>query len=617
MSAVMRERRHCIKLQNDMPRAAKRASPEIHTVLTLELVKRLAGPTYFKRGEKYFEEGTVRNLMEWNGTITAVSRGTDDYRVRFTLDGRELEYDCSCPVGKDGGFCKHCVAVAIAWLDARRKGAVSHGGLDTLSAMLGAMQPAELVQIIIEEAARNPALRNRLLAGSMKELTEEAGLEEWLATIDRITEVDVDHVDYDRAIFHEELEKLVEMLARLAKRKESAAMAVELIERAIDRLDDLILQIESPQEEIGDTLADLSELHLTACRVARPDPVALAERLFQRELEQTWETIDSAYETYGVVLGAEGRRHYRMLAESEWEKIPPVKSESVRAYNEREERLRTIMESLARSSRDVEDVARIREKYLTNISDYLDLAYLYKKAGNDMKAIEVAERGRKEFADSAAIDLREFLIKEYTRLGMHDQHMKLLLDLFKHSPSLESYMEVKKRAEKMGVWKEWREKTLAVARKGAARPARRGRKPASVAENNSLIVEILLWEKDADAAWQEAIEGDCSDPLWRELAAACEKSRPDDAIAIYQTLIEKWTESWQQYENVIELLERLEQIMRSADRDAEFVEYLDEIRTTGSRKRKLMELIEEAFPSGARATARQTPPPPRRGIKKR
>jgi uncharacterized Zn finger protein len=36
-------------------------------------------------------------------------QGTRPYRVELWIEEGDLEYSCTCPVGADGEFCKHCV----------------------------------------------------------------------------------------------------------------------------------------------------------------------------------------------------------------------------------------------------------------------------------------------------------------------------------------------------------------------------------------------------------------------------------------------------------------------------------------------------------------------------
>ena len=55
--------------------------------------------------------------------LTAVVEGTTAYsvRVRVSDDPNGLDGACTCPVGDGGGFCKHCVAAALAWLEQRER----------------------------------------------------------------------------------------------------------------------------------------------------------------------------------------------------------------------------------------------------------------------------------------------------------------------------------------------------------------------------------------------------------------------------------------------------------------------------------------------------------------
>jgi uncharacterized Zn finger protein len=77
----------------------------------------MAGTRSFERGEDYFGNRQVVAIAEHNGTITAKVQGTQLYRVKLWIDKGELEYSCTCPVGEDGEFCKHCVAVGLTWLE--------------------------------------------------------------------------------------------------------------------------------------------------------------------------------------------------------------------------------------------------------------------------------------------------------------------------------------------------------------------------------------------------------------------------------------------------------------------------------------------------------------------
>jgi len=79
-------------------------------------LKALAGSRSFQLGQEYFEHGAVSALVVTAGAVRAHVAGTESYRVMLRENAGELSYHCTCPHAADGNFCKHCVAVAFAWL---------------------------------------------------------------------------------------------------------------------------------------------------------------------------------------------------------------------------------------------------------------------------------------------------------------------------------------------------------------------------------------------------------------------------------------------------------------------------------------------------------------------
>jgi uncharacterized Zn finger protein len=90
--------------------------------ITKRALLALAGKTIFERGEEYAAIGTVTSLRMIRNTIIGTVSGSsfDDYKIVLTPGPRSLDYECSCPMGEEGGFCKHVVATGLVWLE--------HGG---------------------------------------------------------------------------------------------------------------------------------------------------------------------------------------------------------------------------------------------------------------------------------------------------------------------------------------------------------------------------------------------------------------------------------------------------------------------------------------------------------
>src|SRR5688572_4970950 len=77
-------------------------------VFTRRQIEDLAGPRSFARGLAYHGQGRVELEADDGKRVTAIVRGSMPYRVELRR-GPQLAWSCTCPVGEDGDFCKHCV----------------------------------------------------------------------------------------------------------------------------------------------------------------------------------------------------------------------------------------------------------------------------------------------------------------------------------------------------------------------------------------------------------------------------------------------------------------------------------------------------------------------------
>lgn len=73
---------------------------------------RLGGPRSYERGSDYVAWGAVGRIEISEAQVEAWVQGGERYRVRLFVDGVRLGFRCTCPMGEQLAFCKHCVAVA-------------------------------------------------------------------------------------------------------------------------------------------------------------------------------------------------------------------------------------------------------------------------------------------------------------------------------------------------------------------------------------------------------------------------------------------------------------------------------------------------------------------------
>lgn len=568
-------------------------------------LRRMAGARSFARGEEYFARGQVRSIAEYNGTIAAKVLGTREYRVKLWVEGADIDYSCTCPVGDDGEFCKHCVAVGLAWLDqAHSPGSKPKKGkpaitLDDVRSYLAGQDTEALVGMLMEQAMADDRLRQRLLMKAAKKGPKGLDLATYRNAIDSAVDAGEfveyrEMYDYARGI-GEAIDAVEELLEEV-----NPAAAIELAEHGLAAIEEAMGSVDDSDGHMGGILERLQELHLKACRKARPDAVALAKRLFEWELRTEWDTFFGAAHTYANVLGEKGLEVYRTLAQAEWERVPEVLPgrRDPDKYGKRF-RITQIMETLARQSGDVEAVVAIKKRDLSSAWAYLQIAETYKQARKHDLALEWAERGLKAYPERTDSRLRMFLAEEYHRRKRHDEAMAQVWVGFTDSPGLQQYQNLKGHADRTKSWPAWREKALAALRERAARAkadARKSRGGGSAPAAYSELVGIFLWEKDIEAAWQEAKAGKCSPSQWLDLAARREKEHPEDALPVYQgqvdpTLDRKHNEA---YREAIGLLRKVRGLMIRLGREAAFAPYLESVRAAHKPKRNFTKLLQRA-----------------------
>ncbi|MBI3090671.1 MAG: SWIM zinc finger family protein [Candidatus Tectomicrobia bacterium] len=568
------------------------------------MLQRAAGARSFERGEGYFAGGRVGSLAEHGGTVTAKVRGTLPYRVKFWIEDGKVRYSCTCPVGQDGAFCKHCVAVGLAWLDQARP---DHAGEKKLAkpvvtmkdvrAYLAGQDKNALVDLLMEQGMDDDRLRQRLLMKAAKERAKGLDLATYRLAIDEAVDGG-GFVDYRGAYdYASRIEEVIDAVEDILKGG-YASEVIDLTEHALEDVEAAIESVDDSDGHMGGILERLQELHLKACRKAMPDPEELARRLFAWELRAEWDTFYGAADTYADVLGEKGLAVYRTLAEAEWAKVRPLGPgrDDPAKYGTRF-RITHIMETLARRTGDVEAVVAVKTRDLSTAYDYLQIAETYQQAGKHDLALDWAERGVTAFPTRTDPRLREFLAAEYHRRGRHDDAMALAWAEFAESPTLDRYQNLKRHADKIGQWTTWRAKALDLLRQSIAAAKRQASGDRWAWERRSdhtELVRVFLWEKDIKAAWREATEGGCADDQWMELAKKREKSHPEDALPLYQRRIEPTLsrKNNEAYREAVGLLKKVQELMARLGRESEFAQYLASVRAAHKPKRNFMKLLE-------------------------
>jgi uncharacterized Zn finger protein len=547
-------------------------------LLTPHVLFNLAGEQAFLRGEAYFAEGAVRHLVADAASITAQVAGTEDYRVELSDDDGELAYDCTCPRAADGYFCKHCVALGLAWLTRRARETDTRSEknqLKNIRAHLLAQPTAALVDMLLNLASKDENLFQNLLA---KTQTGAKRVTMLRARIERAT-TPLPGRDWTTAAdYLDAIETLVEALSDLLE-PETAGALIDLCEYAIARVEALIEQVDG-EGELDWLIEQLCDLHRDACEMAAPDPAELAGRLFDLEMGLPFQLCHMDVLAYQELLGEIGLRAYRERAEAAWAKPRP------------DHRLTAIMKNLAQLAGDVDALLAIEARDLTSAWRFLVIAKILKEAGREDEALDWAERGQRAFPKRPDWRLRDFLVEAYLARGRHEEATALAWERYTERPGFESFKQLHAVATHIGNWPALRERALACIETESQRHARTYQ---SKQPDHSVRVEIALWEEDPDVAWNLIQQGGCEHRLLLALADKLEAGRADDAIILYQRVIPPLVEETHNhaYAEAAALLRRVARLLQARGRAPDFVDYLLNLRARYKAKRNFMKLLDD------------------------
>ena len=557
-------------------------------LLTREALRRLAGQRSFKRGEEYAATGAVGSLQWDESSIRAGVQGAERYRVRLELAGDSLTGFCTCPVGHDGLFCKHCVAVGLAWL-ARTPDLAEAAAAPTRSELrdrLAALGAEALAELLVEEALDDEYLHARLLA-----LTADAtpNSEARFHQLEHAFDVAVDpggFVGWNEAYgFAQALAEVIDTVEQELGSGHGAEI-VAFCEHALRRVEAACEYVDDSNGELGEVRERLEELHLAACRGARPEPRELAERLFRWELEGHWDTFYGAVEQYADVLGDRGLARYRELAEAAWADEPELGPGSGRGWNSRRHRLSQVMEDLARAEGDVDALVSVLARDRSSPHRFQLIAEALLAAGRADEALEWAKRGLAAF-EGRDPRLVDFVCERHAESGRHEQAIQLAWETLEGSRRVDAYQRLATLAVRAGVWDSWRDPARGVLRSSPD--------SVQVGRDRSELVAALLWEDDIEEAWREAKAGGCRRDLWLVLARRRENDHPADALEVYRAQVEPAIRSSDNhtYAGAVEWLEKIRALFVRLEQEDAFDELVRDIHERHRAKRNLIKRLEE------------------------
>jgi uncharacterized Zn finger protein len=157
-------------------------------LITHQALQEYAGSSIYQRGVAYWEDNLVQAFKSSTHLISAQVRGTVSYDVELWIEpeGDELESFCDCLSFDEGDFCKHCVAVGLAWLAQNQKTIAKASSAITLpvkttedldlfklSLALKGQTVETLIELILDRAKTDTPWREQLLEKCREEMISD------------------------------------------------------------------------------------------------------------------------------------------------------------------------------------------------------------------------------------------------------------------------------------------------------------------------------------------------------------------------------------------------------------------------------------------------------------
>jgi len=243
------------------------------------------------------------------------------------------------------------------------------------------------------------------------------------------------------------------------------------------------------------------------------------------------------------------------------------------------------MEQLAETSGGADALIDVLARDVTGGYDVLRIAERLCADGRDDEALAWLERGITEFEPDPR--LRTLAAECHVRAARRDRAGELLWTNFAERPDLSGYRAL--RDATTADFPRWRERALALLE--SEPPATNAWQPG-----RSVLVEILLWEGDTEAAWQAAVDAGCSQELWLRLARARAAAYPADAIPVLLRAANRAIDQKNRgaYQSAAQLLAEATPLFTRCDRDRDFRDHLADLRAAHRTKRALREELDRA-----------------------
>lgn len=270
------------------------SSPSLRDILSVDEIRNLADPKSYSRGVTYADPSRITYIVELDGRLSATVHGSEDYHVELILfAGGKLGYYCTCPAAARLGFCKHCVALGLYYLEHEEAIDAATKRVDELRAKLIEMPRDQLANLIIDRTRHDVGLLDHLMG--MSRTNEVLRLhrlvlgERYNGDLSFFSNRDIDRLS---TLLEGTIDEVIEQMRRSPQSglERASSLAADLI--------DTYYLYDDNDGRIYDQIDFLLEQHLNMIELAEPDIETLADQLFRMIRGDDWGLvrIENGYE---------------------------------------------------------------------------------------------------------------------------------------------------------------------------------------------------------------------------------------------------------------------------------------------------------------------------------
>lgn len=494
-------------------------------------IELLADEASLARGRDYFERGRVlRFSARPDGTIEGVVEGDRFYRVALGT----RSWECDCPMGAAGVFCKHCVALALA----------ARAPVDGQTLL-----PPARTQ---SHAADAGAVQKAILAA----FRTRRDLYNWRAANEYAVEA--------RAA--------VEQLADAAAIW-GAADFIPTAQKAIAATTRVLLHADDSSGLIGNVVDDLLRLHASLCTESPPPTKRLVDWLIDFQFDGKQDIFTPDVAAYADALGESGLNQFGARLHAMRDQMGPPNDQA----NWNHHLVRHNLRRLAVARRDPQGVVESFTD-LSHSYQMLDLAKALHEIGEVDLAIAYAEKGGFLEVGWQAEQCAHYWCE--------------LVDQHRQQPEV-----VDARRKVFETWST-SSNALALARAmGDDWPTISETAYARLRERSIRdLIETLLGLGLHDRAWASSRDQTLDPQLWDRLVATREKHDPASVIPVMVELLNSELEvaDAHNYKLAAKRLKRLRAAMTAVGGQRDFDVLVAELREKHKRRPRLMEELRKA-----------------------